>query len=265
MQLIDTHTHIYDSAFAADLAAVVERAVGAGVAAMLLPACEGDTLDALEAACDAFPGRLMPMMGLQPEEIPDDPEPLLADMEQRLRRNPDRYVGVGEIGLDYYWDDSRKELQRRVFSRQLQWACALRKPVSIHCRKAHSDLLELLDEQREGLCGGVFHCFGGTADEARQLLQYPGFCLGIGGVLTFKKSGLPEVLAEAVPLDRVVLETDAPYLAPVPHRGKRNEPAYLVSVAERVAEVYGCTIDDVARQTTENACRTFRFSLPNVL
>lgn len=258
LTLIDTHTHIYDTAFDADRAEVVERAVEAGVGCMLLPAVDAASLPALEAAVDAFPKCLRPMMGLQPEEIPDDPTALLSQMEQALLEHGERYVAVGEIGLDYYWDDSRKQLQRRVFKHQLEWACRFRKPISIHCRSAHADLLEILAPFRERLCGGVFHCFGGTVEEARELLQYEGFCLGIGGVLTFKKSTLPEVLCEAVPLSRIVLETDAPYLAPVPHRGKRNEPAFLVSVAQRLAEVYGVDIEEVARQTTANARAIFK-------
>lgn len=258
MRIIDTHTHLYDTDFDQDRDAVVERAVSTGVERMLLPAVDFATLDALEAVCDTYPDRLLPMMGLQPEEIPDEPSAVLAEMERRLAEHPARYVAVGEIGLDYYWDDSRKELQRRVFSTQLRWAKTYRKPVSIHCRNAQGDLLEILSPVAADLCGGVFHCFGGTAEEARELLQYPDFCLGIGGVLTFKKSTLAEVLRDAVPLERIVLETDAPYLAPVPYRGKRNEPAFLISVVERLSEVYGCTPEEVAEQTTQNACRIFR-------
>ena len=175
---------------------------------------------------------------------------------ERMLAADRRFIAVGEVGLDFYWDDSRRDEQIEVFRRQVKWAVRFRLPLMIHCRSAHRELVDVLRPYAEKLAGGVFHCFGGTADEARELLAFPGFALGIGGVVTFKKSSLPSVLAE-VPLGRLVLETDAPYLAPAPHRGRRNEPAFIPLVIERLSAVYGVAPDEVATRTTATARRLF--------
>lgn len=255
---IDTHTHIYGEEFDADRADVVARAVAAGAEALLLPAVDEASIARMLQMSAQWPSLCYPMMGLQPEELPADPWPLLRRMKALLTAPGNPYVAVGEVGIDLYWDATRREEQIAVFKEETDWACTLGLPLVIHCRSAHEDLLSVLRPRREALHGGIFHCFGGTADEARELLEFPDFYLGIGGIVTFKKSTLPAVLRTTVPLERIVVETDAPYLTPVPHRGKRNEPAYIPHILEKLAEVYDTTTADVARVTTDNARRLFK-------
>lgn len=256
MQFIDTHTHIYGPEFDDDREEVVRRAREAGAAQLLLPNVDEASIDPMLRLCAAHPDLCRPMMGLQPEELPADPAPLLDRMERLLAGGG--YAAVGEVGIDLYWDDSRRDEQVEAFRRQAGWAVRFGLPLVIHCRKAHREVMSVLRPMAAKLrAGGVFHCFGGSADEAREVLELPGFCLGIGGVLTFKKSTLPDVLREAVPLERIVTETDAPYLTPVPHRGKRNEPAYVPHIIDKLAEVYALPPEEVARVTTQNARRLF--------
>lgn len=257
MEFIDTHTHLYLPEFDADRADVVARAVGAGAVGLLLPGLDEASLPPALAMCRRWPGLCRPMLGLHPTELPPDPMAAL-DRLERLLVPGHPFVAIGEVGIDLYWDTSRCEEQVAVFRRQVAWAAAWGLPLSIHARAAHAELVEVLAPWRDRLSGGVFHCFGGTEDEARELLGFPGFVLGIGGVVTFKKSALPAVLAAAVPLERIVVETDAPYLAPTPHRGRRNESAYVPLVLERLAEVYGCPAGEVARVTTRTARAVFR-------
>ena len=166
-------------------------------------------------------------------------------------------IGIGEVGLDLYWDDTHKAEQMEVLESQLQWAEKYRLPLMIHSRNAHAELMEIMERHRSSNLTGVFHCFTGTPDEARDLLSFPGFMLGIGGVVTFKKSTLRETIKEAVPLSRIVLETDSPYMAPVPNRGKRNESAYVKNVAEKLADVFGLDLHTIVLHTTENALKVF--------
>lgn len=253
---IDTHSHIYGEEFDEDRDTVVERAVEAGAEYILLPNIDANSVGPMLALCDAYPSLCRPMMGLHPTELPDDPKPLLDKMEQMLTAG--RYIAVGEVGVDLYWDATRREEQMDVFRRQAEWSIRFGLPLVVHSRSAHAELLKVLTPLRDQLPGGIFHCFGGTTDEARDLLAFPGFVLGIGGVVTFKKSKLPAVLKEAVPLDRIVVETDAPYLAPTPHRGQRNEPAYIPLVIDKLAEIYETTPNEVAAITTATARRLFR-------
>ena len=257
MEFIDTHTHLYLPEFDADRPDVVARAVGAGAVGLLLPGLDEASLPPALAMCRRWPGLCRPMLGLHPTELPPDPMAALARLE-RLLVPGHPFVAIGEVGVDLYWDTSRRGEQLAAFRRQVEWAAVWQLPLSIHARAAHAELLDVLTPWRDRLAGGVFHCFGGTAAEARELLGFPGFVLGIGGVVTFKKSALPEVLAGAVPLERIVVETDAPYLAPTPHRGRRNESAYVPLVLERLAEVYGCPAGEVARVTTRTARAVFR-------
>lgn len=258
MMFIDTHTHIYTEEFETDREAVVARAVGAGAVALLLPNIDEASIAPMLRLCRQFPGLCFPMMGLHPTELPPDPVPLLDRMAEILEQPSHPYVAVGEVGIDLYWDTSRRDEQVAVFRRQAEWSVRYGLPLVIHSRAAHADLVRTLLPLREELPGGVFHCFGGTAEEARQLLDtFPRFVLGIGGVLTFRKSSLPEVLRSTVPLDRVVVETDAPYLAPVPHRGRRNEPSFVPCILQQLAEVYGLPVDEVAAVTTATARRVF--------
>lgn len=256
MTFIDTHTHIYGEEFDADRDEVVGRAREAGAELLLLPNVDEASIGPMLALCEKYPDLCRPMMGLQPEEVGDNPTPLLDRMEGLLRTG--RYAAVGEVGIDLYWDTSRREQQIAAFRRQAGWAAEMGLPLVIHCRNAHREVMDVVRPLADRLtAGGIFHCFGGTADEAREVLALPGFCLGIGGVVTFKKSTLPEVLRAVVPLERIVLETDAPYLTPAPHRGKRNEPAYIPHIIGKLAEVYGCSPEHVAEVTTRNARQLF--------
>jgi len=255
---IDTHTHLYTEDFDTDRPDVVARARRAGAGCLLLPNIDEASVAPMLRMCGEYPGLCHPMMGLHPTELPPDPAPLLDRMEQMLLAPDHPYVAVGETGIDLYWDASRREEQIACFDRQAGWAVRTGLPLVVHSRSAHREVVETLRPYRDSLAGGIFHCFGGTAEEAHELLEtFPTFVLGIGGVVTFKKSGLPSILAATVPADRIVVETDAPYLAPTPHRGKRNESAFIPLILDKLAEVYGTTAEDMARQTTANACRVF--------
>ncbi len=257
MHFIDTHTHIYTEEFDGDRADVVRRAVEAGADMLLLPNIDEASIGPMLDLCRAYPTLCRPMMGLHPTELPADPYPLLERMERMLADPQSPFVAVGEVGIDLYWDDSRRKEQIDTFRLQAEWAARFKLPLMVHSRSAHRELVDTLLPLRNDL-QGVFHCFGGTDEEARELLTtFPGFVLGIGGVLTFKKSKLPAVLHAAVPPSRIVVETDAPYLAPTPHRGTRNEPAYAALVVEKLAEVYGLSSEEMQRQLIENTRRTF--------
>ena len=254
--MIDTHSHIYVEEFADDVDEVVSRAQQAGVEKILLPNINRESIEPMLALCHRYPGYLYPMMGLHPEDVKEDWEQLLSEMETMLQQPGNPFVAVGEVGLDFYWDKTFCEEQKKAFDAQIQWAVRYGLPLMIHCRDAHDELLEALAPYKGTGLKGVFHCFGGTPEQARALLEHEGFVLGIGGVLTFKKSTLPSVLAETS-LDRIVVETDAPYLAPVPYRGKRNESAYCVEVFKKLAELYQVTPQEVSIRTNMNVRRIF--------
>ena len=253
--MIDTHSHIYGSEFDEDRDLVVERARQAGVEAILLPNINADSVLPMLELCRAYPQFCFPMIGLHPEDVREDYQTRLAEMEDVLEK-PHSFLAIGEVGLDFYWDDTFRKQQIEALERQVCWARDYNLPLVIHCRSAHRELVEVMERHRADNLSGIFHCFGGTCEEAAELLSFDGFVLGIGGVLTYKKSTLPEVL-KTVPLERVVMETDSPYLAPVPHRGKRNESAYVVYVAQRLAEVFGCDVSVVDNVTTSTAKRLF--------
>ncbi len=257
--LIDTHSHLDGEEFTADIASVIGRAQDAGVKKILIPNINANTVVGIKNLCSQYKDVLHPMIGLHPEDVNGDSMSVLDTMEQELQQ-PNDYIAIGEIGLDYYWDETYKEMQKTVFKRQVSWSKEYGLPLMIHTRSAHADMVETMSEAAEsGILGkgGVFHCFAGTAEEAGELLAFDKFMLGIGGIVTFKKSTLPAVLKECVPLSRIVLETDSPYMAPVPYRGKRNESAYVAEVARKLAEVYECSYEEVIRQTYENAVRVF--------
>ncbi len=259
MRLIDTHAHLYTEEFASDADEVVRRALQAGVSKMFLPNIDAASIGPMLALAARHPGVLYPMLGLHPTELTPDYPLVLDEMERRLNAPDSPYIGVGEVGLDYYWSREYYAEQQEVFDRQLGWAARLGLPVMIHARSAHKELVQCMKARcRAGLprLTGVFHCFGGTRDEAEELLAFDGFALGIGGVLTYKKSTLPEVLA-GVPPERIVLETDSPYLAPVPHRGKRNESAHVRHVLQALATLYRRSEEEMAQITTETALRLF--------
>ena len=260
MILIDTHAHIDGEEFQDDREQVIGRAYAASVNPLFVPAIDLLSSRRILQLCNDNPN-LYPMVGLHPEEVKADWRDQLAQIHSLLRPTSGRQpIAIGEVGLDFYWSREFEEEQKEAFEEQVRWSVETRLPLMIHCRKAQNEMVHILKRYARELPGGVFHCFTGNAIEAAELLQFDGFVLGIGGVLTFKKSPLPEVLPKSVPLSRIVLETDSPYMAPVPKRGQRNEPAYVAYVAQRLAEAYGVSVEEVARQTTETALRTFNLS-----
>lgn len=257
IQFIDTHTHLDGTEFDADRDEVMERARAAGVSKVFLPAIDLKSVETVLAVSRKYEGYAYPMIGLHPEEVGADWENVLQKMREYIvPGNP--FIAIGEVGLDFYWTRDNEREQLAAFERQVEWSVETRLPLMIHCRKAQNEMVAVMRRYQNELPGGVFHCFTGNEKEAEQLLDFHNFVLGIGGVLTFKKSHLPEVLPASVPLSRIVLETDSPYMAPVPKRGERNESAYVEFVLKRLAEAYGVEDEEVARQTNENVERVFR-------
>ena len=254
MNFIDTHIHIDGTEFDDDRQEVIQRAKMAGCVGMLVPAIDLQTANKVNTLCQEYPGYLYPMVGLHPEEVRAG----YVDVIEQMREMPlDHCVAIGEVGLDFYWSREYEKEQLDAFERQVQWACEVQLPLMIHCRKAQNEMVKIMRKYRDSLCGGVFHCFTGNEYEARELLDFEGFALGIGGVLTFKKSNLPELLPK-LPQERIVLETDAPYMSPVPMRGKRNESSFLTYVIQKMATCYAISPETVALITTDNAKRIFK-------
>jgi len=249
MYLVDTHTHVYDHQFSLDRNEAMKRALDAGVGMMLLPNVDASTIAPMLELHEQYPDHTRVMMGLQPEEVKEDYKEVLSMMEKELEHGI--YVGVGEVGLDFYWDSTYEKQQLDAFETQLDWSKQLGLPLSIHCRNAFEKMVKILEKKQDGGLRGIMHCFTGTEEEAKVYLEL-GFHLGLGGVTTYKNCGVKDYLPN-LPLDRIVLETDAPYLAPVPCRGKRNEPAFLVHTAQRIADVLQMPLDDFAEVTTTNA------------
>ena len=259
-RFIDTHCHLDGEEFDADREEVMARAKAAGAAAICLPAIDLASSQRILALCASHPDFLYPMVGLHPEEVRPNYKEELAQIHALLATTPS-LIAIGEVGLDYYWSREYEREQLDAFEMQVQWAVETRLPLMIHCRKAQNEMVRLLRQYEKDLPGGVFHCFTGNAHEAAELLQFDRFVLGIGGVFTFKKSHLPEVLPASVPLDRIVLETDAPYMAPVPMRGQRNESAYVAHILQRMAEAYQVSPEELAEKTCENAARVLGLKL----
>ena len=254
MQLVDTHTHIYDHQFSLDRNEAMQRALDAGVKMMLLPNVDASTIAPMLELYEHYPDCTRVMMGLQPEEVKEDYKKVLSLMEKELERGV--YSGVGEVGLDFYWDATFERQQLDAFETQLDWAKQLGLPLSIHCRNAFDKMVKMLEKKQDGGLSGIMHCFTGTEEEAQVYLSL-GFHLGLGGVVTYKNCGVKDFLPK-LPLDRIVLETDAPYLAPVPCRGKRNEPAFLIHTAQRIAEILQISTEELALATTANAKTLFK-------
>lgn len=257
MNFIDTHTHLDGAEFDADRDEVIARAKAAGVGKVFIPAIDLPSVDRVVAVCERYKGYAYPMIGLHPEEVKADWQDVLTRMEERLKQSDQPFIAVGEVGLDFYWSREFEKEQLEAFEEQVKWAVRYRLPLMIHCRKGQQEMVKILRRYEQDLPGGVFHCFTGNDKEAAELLSFSRFALGIGGVLTFKKSHLPEVLPH-IPIDRVVLETDSPYMAPVPMRGKRNESAFVRYVLERMAECYNMTCEQVAEATNRNVERIFK-------
>ncbi|MDD4759202.1 MAG: TatD family hydrolase [Bacteroidaceae bacterium] len=255
MNFIDTHAHLYGEDFAADFEDVVERARLSGASKIFLPSTDLVSARMVTDLSKRFSGLFYPMIGLHPEDLPENYLEILQQMELQLKE-PNIFIGIGEVGLDLYWNATRVQDQMRAFDLQICWAQRFGLPLMIHARSAHKELMQCLEPYRNCNISGVFHCFTGTIEEAAELLDFDHFMLGIGGVVTFKKSSLPEVL-KSIPLSRLVLETDAPYMAPVPHRGKRNETSFLLAIIEKLAEIYKISTEEVGRITSENALKVF--------
>ena len=256
MKYIDTHTHIDGTEFDADRAEVISRAKAAGVTKMFVPAIDLKSVDTVLRVCRDNSGFAYPMIGLHPEEVKEDWQEQLHAMRQMLQ-DSHPFIAIGEVGLDYYWSREYADEQLEAFEEQVKWSIETRLPLMIHCRKAQNEMVALLRKYKDQLPGGVFHCFTGNVHEAEELMTFPRFVLGIGGVSTFKSSHLREDLPAAVPLDRIVLETDSPYMAPVPLRGQRNESAFLPHVIKTLAASYGVSEDEVAQTTTRTALAVF--------
>ncbi len=247
--LVDTHSHLYVDVFRDDIQQVMKRAADEGVEKVYLPAIDSEELENLLALEALFPGKCLAMMGLHPCSVKDDVKKELALVQEWLGKR--KFAAVGEIGLDYYWDKTFIDQQKLAFHEQIEWALHYDLPIVIHSRQSTQDCIDIVRQHQKGKLKGIFHCFGDDEATAKQIIDL-GFFLGIGGVLTYKNSGLAQTLS-AVSLDHLVLETDSPYLTPVPFRGKRNESIYIKYIAAKLAEVKGVSLEEVARVTTGNA------------
>lgn len=255
MVFVDTHTHLYSEQFKNDRKEIVERAIKNGVEFLFLPNVDVESIQPMLDLVWEFPEHCFPMMGLHPCSVDANVEAHLFQIQKWFKKR--KFWAVGEIGLDYYWSTEFKEEQIAAFKKQIQWAIQLDLPIVIHSRNSNEDVIAIIQEMKHPKLRGIFHCFSGDANQAKQIVD-AGFLLGLGGVLTYKNGGLPEAIAE-IDLNHIVLETDAPYLAPVPHRGKRNESFYLLEVAKKLAELKSVGLNTVAEITTANAKRVFSF------
>ena len=255
--MIDTHSHIFSEEFKEDLPEVIARAKEIGVEKIFMPNIDDTSVEDMLSVYQAYPDYCFPMIGFHPTSV-EGPDAIykVKEMKKRLVEGHP-YIAIGEVGLDLYWDKTWLKEQQQILDEQIQWALEWKLPLVIHCREAFPELFQVLEPYKHTELTGVFHSFTGTLDEARELMDYSRFMIGINGVVTFKKSTLPEALKE-VPLTKLVLETDSPYLAPVPFRGKRNETSCVKRVAVKLAELYGMEIGEVERQTTENALKVFK-------
>jgi len=252
--LIDSHTHLYDEQFNDDRKAMIDRAIESGIGRMYLPNCDSTTIDPMLQVETDFPEHCFAMMGLHPCYVKENAESELQIVRSWLEQRT--FCAVGEIGLDYYWDKTFVEEQKRAFRLQMEWALEFKIPIVIHTREATKDTIDLVKEYAPRGIKGVFHCFSGSYESAVQIMDM-GFYLGIGGVLTYKNAGLQEVV-QKIDLKHIVLETDAPYLTPAPHRGKRNESNYVNLIAQKLSELKSIELEEVSRITTENALKLFQ-------
>jgi len=254
MKFIDSHCHLYLEDFAIDLETTVNRSVEAGVDRILLPNIDLTSWEPLHKVSGQFPDVCYAMAGIHPTSVkPETINQELAELELQLAKNT--FIAIGEIGIDLYWDKTHQELQEEIFLLQIQLAKKYKLPIAIHVRKSFDEVWRILKTETGPDLKGVFHCFPGDTVQARKVIE-AGFLLGIGGVVTFKNSGLQKVVSE-VGIEHLILETDAPFLAPTPFRGKRNEPSYIPVIAEKVAELCNITVDEVANITTRNTVQLF--------
>ena len=255
MRLIDTHSHLFLEEFSEDLPQVIERARSAGVTHIFMPNIDSTTIDSMLSVCNTYNDYCFPMIGLHPTSVNADYEKELEIVARELR-SFNKYIAIGEVGMDLYWDKTFLKEQQIVLDKQINWALEYDLPVVIHCRDAFGYIYNVLEPYKNTSLKGVFHSFTGTDDEAARILEFSGFLIGINGVVTFKKSRLPEVLTK-IPLEKIVLETNSPYLTPVPNRGKRNESAYVKDTLMKVSDIYRMSPEAVGRVTSENALKVF--------
>jgi TatD DNase family protein len=251
----DTHTHLYDDRLdAAAQDAMIQRAIDAGVTKLYMPNCDQHTIEGMMRIARVWKENCYPMMGLHPCYVKDDVQQEMDIVKSWLEK--EKFNAVGEIGLDYYWDKTFVPQQKEAFELQIDWALQYDLPIVIHSRESTQDCIDIVRKKQNGKLKGIFHCFSGTAHEAQQIIETGGFSFGIGGVVTYKNSGLQPVV-QGIPLEYIVLETDAPYLTPVPHRGKPNESSYILLIAAKIAELKGISTEELATITTENAHKIF--------
>lgn len=256
--MIDTHSHLFVEEFADDLSEVIGRAQAAGVAKVCMPNIDHTTVDVMLKVCRDYKGYCYPMLGFHPTSVDANYASHLSSMKQLLCGNHP-YIAIGEVGMDLYWDKTYLKEQQIALDEQIQWALEYDLPLVIHCREAFPELFEVMAPYKHTTLSGIFHSFTGTLTEAEQALEYSRFLFGINGVVTFKKSTLPAILKQ-IPIERIVLETDSPYLAPAPFRGKRNESAYIKNVALKLAEIYEWDFTEIDRITTKNALKVFKMA-----
>jgi len=255
LKMIDTHTHLYLDQFDDDRTEVVEKAIQNGIDKLLLPNIDLESITGMNALVKQYPNNCFAMMGLHPCSVNADYKSVLTQMKTVLDTNSN-YIAIGEIGMDLYWDKTYINEQADALKIQIEWAKEMKLPIVIHVRDAFDEIFEVIDALNDDDLTGVFHCFTGNLDQANHILNYGGFKLGLGGVLTFKNSGLDKIVSQ-IDMQHLVLETDSPYLAPTPHRGKRNESSYVNLVAQKLADIKNLSIQKIDKITTQNANAVF--------
>ena len=256
MNFIDTHTHLFASEFKDDIDIVVKNAINSGVSKMLLPNIDSTTTNNMLQLCNKYPQHCFPMIGLHPCSVKkDNIEKEILHVEEMLNKN--KFIAIGEIGLDLYWDKSTLSYQKVAFESQIKLAKKYQLPIVIHVRDSFNEAIEIVEKLNNENLSGVFHCFTGNIQEAERIINLQNFYLGIGGVVTFKNGGINKIINQ-ISLDNIILETDSPYLTPTPFRGKRNESKYLVNIAQKMSEIYEIDINEIANKTSSNAINLFK-------
>lgn len=256
MKFIDTHTHLFASEFKDDIDIVVKNAINSGVSKMLLPNIDSSTTNNMLQLCNKYPQHCFPMIGLHPCSVKkDNIDKEILHVEEMLNKN--KFIAIGEIGLDLYWDKSTLSYQKVAFESQIKLAKEYQLPIVIHVRDSFNEAIEIVEKLNNENLSGVFHCFTGNIQEAERIINLQNFYLGIGGVVTFKNGGINKIINQ-ISLDNIILETDSPYLTPTPFRGKRNESKYLVNIAQKMSEIYEIDINEIANKTSSNAINLFK-------
>lgn len=256
MILTDTHAHLYAKEFNEDIDAVIQNCIDKNINRIFLPNIDSTSTDSMLKLAQKYPANLFPMMGIHPCSIESNYKDELAHAKMHLENG--NFCAIGEIGIDLFWDKTFVNEQKEAFRTQIKWAKEMRLPIIIHARDSFKEIFEIVDEENDKNLTGIFHCFTGSKDEAEKIVNYGGFKLGVGGVVTFKNSGLDKVLSD-IDVKHLVLETDSPYLAPTPYRGKRNESTYLENIALKLCDIYGHSLEEIANITTENSKQIFGF------